>query len=195
MKRLGKFLNRIVEYFLNLPFKTYVTILLEGIGLFANLIAITSFFGAVNTPKESPNFYINNQEFLVWSLIAGTYTLGLLGARFKRRWRSKIHRAGIEEEYYNNLRVGAFLTGYWKETFFRSELHYQMFVRDFCLTLAATFPLSFLYIRALDAAYTKGMASPWVSVGETFWACVPITFGIMLSSSIFDKALALFAGD
>ena len=89
------FFVRIRESIRNTPFKTYVTVLLEGIGLFANLIAIVTFFGAVNTPKESSNFYINSQEFLVWSLIAAVYTLGLLSARFKRRWRRRVYEAGV----------------------------------------------------------------------------------------------------
>ena len=123
------------------------------------------------------------------------YTLGLLSARFKRRWRRKLTEAGVEEVYYERSRVSAFLDLSIKEAFFRGELHYFMFVRDFSFTLAVTFPLTLLYIRALDAAYTKGMASPWVSLGETTLACIPVTFGIMLSSSIFDKALSLYAGD
>lgn len=187
MKVAENIFSRIGNYFANISFKTYVTVLLEGIGLFANLIAIASFFGAINTPKESPNFYINNQEFLVWSLVAGIYTLGLLGARFKRRWRHKIYEAGIAETPFSDSQI--------RSAFFRGYLHWNMFVRDFCLTLVATFPLIYLYIRALDAAYTKGTASPWTSMGETFLASIPITFGIMISSSIFDKAMALVAGD
>ena len=195
MKRIGSFFNRIKYYFENLPFKTYVTIMLEGIGLFANLIAIVSFFGAVNTPKESPNFYINNQEFLVWSLVAGIYTLGLLAARFKRRWRRRIYGAGIEEDYFDVSFAEALLRLSFKKMFFRGELHYAMFKRDFSFTLAITFPLTYLYIRALDAAYTKGLASPWVSLSETAGMCLPVTLGIMLASSVFDKALSLYAGD
>ena len=163
MQQTGSFLDRVKGYFVKLPFKTYVTILLEGIGLFANLIAIFSFFGAINTPKESPNFYINNQEFLAWSLVAAVYTLGLLSARFKRRWRRKIEEAGIEEEPFPSGIVDVDF----RSLFFRGYLHWYMFVRDFCFTLAVIFPLTFLYIRALDAAYTKGTASPWTSLGET----------------------------
>lgn len=187
MKQIKKFFSQIRDYFVNLPFKTYVTLLLEGMGLFANLIAIASFFGAVNTPKESSNFYINNQEFLVWSLIALFYTLGLLSARFKRRWRRKIEGAGIEDTPFDSSDFGY--------PFIRSALHWEILVRDFCFTLASTFPLIYLYIKALDAAYTKGTASPWVSLGETASFCIPITFGIMIASSIFDKALSLYAGD
>lgn len=177
--------DNIRNYIANIPFKTYVTVLLEGIGLFANIIAITAFFGATNTPEESPNFYINNQEFLVWSLIAGVYTLGLLSARFKRRWRRLMYEKGIEEDDND----------YGRHLPFRSVYHSYMFKREFSFTLAITFPLTLLYIRALDAAYTEGMASPWVSLGETVGACCFVTIGIMISSSIFDKALSLYAGD
>jgi hypothetical protein len=183
MSRLSDAYNNFKTWFANIPFKTYVTVMLEGIGLFANLIAITAFFGANNTPKESENFYINNQEFLVWSLIAGVYTLGLLSARFKRRWRRMMEEKGVEEDYESR----------W--VFFRGYYHWYMFVREFNFTLAIIFPLSFLYIRALDVAYTDGAASPWITLGETVLACVPITFGIMISSYIFDKALSLYAGD
>lgn len=188
MKRI---FQRIGEFFANIPFKTYVTILLEGIGLFANIIAIVTFFGAQNTPQESPNFYINSQEFFVWSLIAAVYTLGLLSARFKRRWRSRIAQTGYEEEYYNPSPYTASL----KEMLFRSELHYQMFIRDLSFTLAITLPLTLLYVRAMHAALSQGTASPWISLGITVFVWFPVAILIMISSSIFDKALSLYAGD
>jgi hypothetical protein len=189
---MKRFFQRIRDFFSNIPFKTYVTILLEGIGLFANIIAIVTFFGTQNTPQESPNFYINNQEFFVWSLIAVIYTLGLISARFKRRWRRKLAEAGYEEEYYDNSNP---YTKTFKQTFFRSPFHYHLFVRDFSFTLAIIFPLTLLYVRAMQAAATEGTASPWVSLGITVFICVPATLGVMISSSIFDKALSLYAGD
>jgi hypothetical protein len=188
---MKRFFHRIGEFFANIPFKTYVTMLLEGIGLFANILAIITFFGAQNTPQESPNFYINSQEFFVWSLIAAVYTLGLLSARFKRRWRRRIAQAGYEEEYYSPTPYDESF----KKTFFRSELHYQMFLRDFSFTLAITFPLTLLYVRAMQAALSQGTASPWISLGITVLAWFPIAFLILIASSIFDKALSLYAGD
>jgi hypothetical protein len=178
MKKIQGFFKKIKEGIKNLPFKTYVTIFLEGMGLIANTIAIITFFGANNTPKDSPNFYINNQEFFVWSLIAAVYTLGLISARFKRRWRRLMEEQGIEEDYKSNWLL------------FRGYRHWNMFVREFCFTLAVTFPLTLLYVRAIDAAYTAGLSSPWKSLGETVLASIPVTFGIMLSSSVFDKALS-----
>ena len=183
MKKIQNFFKKIKESIKNLPFKTYVTVFLEGMGLIANTIAIITFFWANNTPKDSPNFYVNNQEFFVWSLIAAVYTLGLISARFKRRWRRLMEEQGIEEDYKSNWLL------------FRGYRHWDMFVREFCFTLAVVFPLTLLYVRAIDAAYTAGQASPWKSLGETVLAAIPVTFGIMLSSSIFDKALSLYAGD
>lgn len=185
MKPINNFFRRIGKSIKNTPFKTYITVFLEGIGLFANTIAIVAFFGAQNTPEVSPNFYINNQEFFVWSLIAAVYTLGLISARFKRRWRRKLAEAGIEEEMYPSFRSG----------FFRSRLHKQMFQRDFSFTLAVIFPLTLLYVRAMQAAATEGSASPWGSLGITVLVCIPTTFGVMLSSSVFDKALSLYSGE
>ena len=190
MKSKKNVFHRIGFFFKNISFKAYVTVLLEGLGLFANTIAIVTFFGAQNTPQESSNFYINSQEFFVWSLIAAVYTLGLLSARFKRRWRDKLANLGIEEEYYESSYNSSF-----KEDLFRSELHFQMFVRDFSFTLAITFPLILLYVRAIQAAATKGVDSPWTSLGTTVLACIPVTLATMLSSSIFDKALSLYSGD
>jgi hypothetical protein len=54
MRRIRNFCDALGEYFRNISFKTYVTVLLEGIGLFANVIAIATFFGAQNRnePKK-----------------------------------------------------------------------------------------------------------------------------------------------
>lgn len=190
MARVRIFFVRVKRGVSDIPFKTYVTVLLEGIGLLANLIALATFFGAVNTPKASPNFYINNQEFLVWSLVAGVYTLGLLSARFKRRWRRRMAEAGIEEDYFTNPSEGPI------ETLFRSELHWHMFVRDFAFTLAIVFPLTLLYMRAWQSAQDFNVfASPWYSLSCSTVVCIPATLAVMLASSIFDKALSLYVGD
>lgn len=185
MTRIKNLFKQIKEYIQNLPFKTYVTVFLEGIGLFANTIAIIAFFGANNTPKDSPNFYINNQEFLVWSLIAGVYTLGLSSAGIKRRWRRLQKERGVVEDHYRSYNT----------SIFRSDYHRDMFVREFCFTLVIVFPLTYLYNRAMMAATSEGTSSPWFSFGGALFILIPVTFAIMLASSIFDKALSLYAGD
>jgi hypothetical protein len=126
---------------------------------------------------------------LVWSLVALIYTMGLISARFKRRWRNKLIQMGADddENTFDSEDPRSFL--------FRSDLHWHMFVRDFCFTLVVSFPLAYLYIRSLDAVYTKGTGSAWTTLGETAVWLIPITLGTMLASSIFDKALSLYVGD
>lgn len=192
MLRVRVITVRVRDYFSNIPFRTYVTVLLEGIGLLANTIAILTFFGAINTPKESPNFYVNNQEFLVWSLVAGVYTLGLLSARFKRRWRRRMAESGFNEKSYDSgIEYSALIY-----QFFRSDLHLEMFKRDFAFTLAVTFPLTLLYMRAWQSAQDFNVfASPWYSLSCSAFVCIPVALTVMFASSIFDKALSLYIGD
>jgi len=161
-------------------------------GLLANTIAILTFFGAINTPKESPNFNINNQEFLVWSLVAAVYTLGLLSARFKRRWRRRMAKAGITEEHSEGVNPYSPII----YQLFRSDFHWEMFKRDFAFTLAITFPLTLLYMRAWQSAQDFNVfASPWYSLSCSTFVCIPVALVVMLASSIFDKALSLYVGD
>ena len=171
--------NRISE----IPLKTIVTVILEGLGFLANIIAVGTFLGAINTPVESPNFYINSQEFFVWSLIAMTYIFGLISARIKRRWRRIRFAMGDEDDVVEG----------WD--FFRGWFHWEMFKREFSFTIASTFILTFLYVRAMQAAVSEGKASPWLAFGTTILVWIPATFGVMLMSSILDKALSLYEGD
>ena len=186
MNRIRLFFSSIGDFFSRIPLKSYVTFILEALGLVANLIAVGTFLGAINTPKESPNFYINSQEFFVWSLIAMIYVFGLTSARIKRRWRAKMLRRGYEVVEYD----------WGRDTLIaRSNLHWDMFQRDFSFTLAASFVLTFLYVRAMQAALTQGTASPWSAFGTTLLVWIPVTFGVMIMSSILDKALSLYEGD
>ena len=186
MNRVKLFFRSIGDYFGRIPLKSYISFILEVLGLFANIIAIGTFLGAINTPQESSNFYINSQEFFVWSLIAMIYVFGLISAKIKRRWRRKVLENGYVVKKYN---LGS-------ETIFaRSNLHWDMFQRDFSFTLAASFVLTFLYVRAMQAALSQGTASPWSAFGTTLLVWIPVTFGVMIMSSIIDKALSLYEGD
>lgn len=183
MNTIKGFLSRIRVTLSKLQPKTYVTVLLEAIGLFANLIAIVSFFGIVNTPESSPNFYINNQEFLAWSTIAVIYTLGLILAKMKRRWRNKTS----SNQYHDNL-FSKFIS-------YDSGFSWSLYKRNFSFTLVITFPITFLYIRAIQASTTHGTASPWTALGTTFLLSFPVTFAGMIISGFFDSALSLYEGD
>lgn len=176
MGKIRIFLNRIRVSISKIPLKTYITIMLEGIGLLANLIAIFSYFGALNTPQSSPNFYINNQEFFAWSTVAVTYTLGLILAKMKRRWRKK-----------NPLPSNDF--------FSKDNYSSEMFNRNFSFTLVIFFPIIFLYVRAISASVSSGTASPWGSLLITLLLCAPIALVGMVLSWIFDHALSLYEGD
>jgi hypothetical protein len=184
-KKIREFFRRVKEYISKVSLKTYVTILLEGIGLLANIIAILSYFGAINTPETSPNFYINNQEFFAWSTIAVTYTLGIILARMKRRWRRMFP---MNQDSGNN---------FFEMLLFdrKDDYDWMMFKRNFSFTLVISFPIIFLYVRAIQASASSGTTSPWVSLFTTILICVPCTLLGMIVSAIFDNALSLYEGD
>ena len=185
MKKIKEFFGKIREAISKIPLKSYVTFLLEGIGLLANLIALISYFGASNTPESSPNFYINNQEFFAWSTIAVVYTLGIILARMKRRWRRMFP---MKEDSGNNF--FEMLLIHRKE-----DYDWMMFKRNFSFTLIIGFPIIFLYVRAIQTSATSGTASPWSSLLTTVLLCVPYTLIGMIISAIFDNALSLYEGD
>lgn len=185
MQIVRGFLRRIRDGIGSIPLKSYVIFLLEGIGIIANLIAIVSYFGASNTSDTSPNFYINNQEFFAWSTVAVIYTLGLILARMKRRWRRLYgHRnenGNIVYQFFTRARV--------------ENADWLMYKRNFSFTLLIGFPLVFLYVRAIQTSINAGNVSPWNSLLITVLICVPVTLGGMVIASIFDNALSLYEGD
>lgn len=179
--QIDRLIDRIYSYFISLPLKSYILFVLEMIGLFANLIAIISFIGAKNTSTTSPNFYINNQEFIVYSLIAIIYTFGLFSAKLKRRWRTiYIQKGNRDDSSYS---------------FFLSDFLKTMFLREFSFTLVVTFPFTFIYIRAMHVANTSGASSPWFSLTITVLCCWLITFIVMIVSYFIDNALSLYSGE
>ncbi len=186
MKRIKEFFKKVRDALKNIPLKSYVIFLLEGIGLAANLIAIISYFGANNTPETSPNFYINNQEFFAWSTVAVVYTLGIILARMKRRWR----RIYGHMEDNGSIFYQFFVSDH---SVYHSD--WLMYKRNFSFTLVIGFPIIFLYVRAIQTSLSSGFASPWSSLLTTTLICVPITFAAMIVSSIFNNALSLYEGD
>jgi len=186
MKKIKEYFKKIRDAIRKISLKSYVIFLLEGIGLVANLIAIISYFGASNTPETSPNFYINNQEFFAWSTVAVIYTLGIILARMKRRWR----RIYGHVEDNGSIFYQLFISNHDVD-----HSDWLMYKRNFSFTLVIGFPIIFLYVRAIQTSLTSGNASPWSSLLTTTLICVPITFAAMIVSSIFDNALSLYEGD
>lgn len=80
-------LSRLVSYPRSLTLQQYINGLLSIIGLAANLIALFSFFGAIQTSPTGSNFYVNSREYLAWFLVAFLYTFGMINAWIRRRWR------------------------------------------------------------------------------------------------------------
>lgn len=186
MSRIKNFSMQVREAISKIPLKAYVTFLLESIGLLANIIAITSYFGASNTPVESPYFYTNNQEFFAWSTIAVVYTLGIILARMKRRWR----------RIFPGKREGGRF--FFDMLFFHKHDDYDwlMFKRNFAFTLVISLPITFLYVRAIQTSMSlSGFVSPWSSLFTTVLISVPITLAGIIVSAIFDNALSLYEGD
>lgn len=154
------------------------------IGLIVDVITLFSFIGLVNTPKESPLFYINSQEFLVWSLIAVMYALGYFNAKVADRWSAMSRE--IE-----SIELMDYLQAYFSKADQRkSRLQGKLFGRRYALALLTSFPFDYLYIRAATASISNGKALPWIA----FMIAVPIsfiiTFIIMFLGWLFYSAMS-----
>jgi hypothetical protein len=154
------------------------------IGLIVDVIALFSFIGLVNTPKDSPLFYINSQEFLVWSLIAVIYALGYFNAKVADRW-SQMSREIESIELMDSLQ--AYFS---KADQRKSRLKEKLFGRRYALALLTSFPFDYLYIRAATASFSGGKALPWTA----FVIAVPIsfiiTFIVMFIGWLFYSAMS-----
>lgn len=150
------------------------------IGLIVDVITLLSFIRVISIPPDSANFYINSQEFLVWSLIAAVYGLGFVNAKIIRRWR-KLYK----ERKQSN--TGRFFT--------RFDLDAQMFNRHLALSIITTFPLTFLFIHAAMVAGTNGAASPWAALFLAAFLEFFVALGMLVVAYGFDMALSLYSGE
>lgn len=154
------------------------------IGLIVDAIALLSFIGLVNTPKDSPLFYINSQEFLVWSLIALMYALGFFNAKVADRW------AEMSKEIENielTPRLQVLLSNAYER---KQNLQLKLFGRRYALALLTSFPFDYLYIRAATAALSDGNALPWIAFLVTIPLSFIIAFVIMFVGSLFYFAMS-----
>ena len=150
------------------------------VGLFVDVITLISFFGVVHTPPTSSNYYANNQEYLVWSLIALIYSIGFIHALILRRWRKLYREHSIN--YHQS---------------FKSISHYQeeISMRELAALLIISFPFTYLYIRAAMAAASPDSSSPWAALLLTSIACWIVGLGLFFVGRGFDKAFSLFSGE
>lgn len=161
------------------------------IGLAADLISLGLFFGFLHTPVEGSNFYVNSREFLAWVLMAIIYSVGLVNAWVRRRWRRIYGTRGADHSVVN-----LFL---FFEPFKDDEAQRRLrnFKRDFSYAYVVMFPITFLYARAVAASRdaTGITASPWGDVVLTAFITLPVAIGTMIATSMFDFTMSLFKGD
>ncbi|MBT3323494.1 MAG: hypothetical protein HN392_14505 [Anaerolineae bacterium] len=160
--------------------KRWIELIAMLIGLFVDVVALLSFISFVNTPKESPLFYVSSQEFLVWSLIAVLYSLGYFNAKISKRWED------LNKEV-KHIEINDFSWMFNKK---RDFLKAQWFQRRYSLALITSFPFDYLYFRAASASFSQGEASPWIAFILAFVLSPLIAVFVLLLGDIFRAALS-----
>lgn len=186
-------LERVANYLRNVPLQKYVAGTVSLIGLLASLIQLYTFFGAIHTPETGSNFYVNNREFLAWTLIVWVYLFGLGNALLRRRWR----------RLYGDLRADNSISNffYWLLSFTEgseeNRVRGKNFKRDFSIVYAPNFIFVFLYSRAVTATQdVVGVTmSPWGDMWAALGLAFLITIPLMMITSMFDFTLSVIWGD
>lgn len=179
------FKERIKALFSKTTVKQWVDFIAMFLGLLVDVIALLSYIGFVNTPSDSPLFYINNQEFLVWSLIAVMYGLGFFNAKISERWKEidtelDVITEAIETDIFSPLKLQ-------DKKYFLSQ---KLFSRRYALALITSFPLTYLYIRAVSASLSKGTASPWIAFSLTMVLSGLVALFVLFLGYLFREALS-----
>lgn len=183
-KPKNRFISRIKDMLGKIPVKRWIEFVAWLIGFTVDVIALFSFIGLVNTPKESPLFYVNSQDFLVWSLIAVMYSLGFFNAKIADKW-SQMSREVESIDLMDPLR--AYFS---KADQRKSRLQGKLFGRRYALALLSSFPFNYLYIRAASASFSDGQATPWFAFGITVVLSFFIGFIVMYLGSLFYSAMS-----
>jgi hypothetical protein len=188
-------LDKLIAKLQKVPPQKYVNVIIVGIGLTADLISLGLFFGAINTPVTGSNFYVNSREFLAWVLFAIIYSVGLLNAYLRRRWRKLYGDIRADHSIFNLFaKIDTTTYGPDKE---QAHIKFRNFQRDFSSLYVVMFPVTFLYSRAITATQhaTGVTSSPWGDISLSAFFAFPITVTMMVISSMFDFALSIFVGD
>lgn len=174
----------------------YVNLMLVLIGFSADLIALSTFVGLLHTPVTGSNFYVNSREFLAWVLIAVVYSVGIINAWIRRRWRRLYGTSRADHSILNGLWWFEDLASYGmeKET---AKIKGKNFKRDFSILYMFMFLFTFLFGRAITATENAiGITpSPWGDLFVTAIITIFVTFGMMVITSMFDYAMSIFIGD
>jgi hypothetical protein len=163
------------------------------IGLTADLIALGTYFGAIHTSPTGSNFYVNGREFLAWVLVAILYSIGLINAYVRRRWRRKYGDRIGDHSVLNLVYLFTVEPFRDKESIIRS----RNFKRDFSFIYVVMFPITFLFSRAISATNnaTGLTSSPWGDVGLSAIINVFVALVMMIITSMFDFSMSMFLGD
>ncbi len=190
-------MSRLIQFLKRTPAQNYINAIIVSIGLLADIISLGLFFGAIHTPETGSNFYVNSQEFLAWVLIALIYSIGLINAFIRRRWRKLFGIKTADHSVKNMLWISDLLLTLAGAKDEHSEVRARNFKRDFSIMYVIMFPITFLYARAISATVsaTTITSSPWGDVVSAAFITIPTAIGMMVITSMFDFALSMFAGD
>lgn len=191
-------LNRFVAYLKSIHPQKYINAIIVIIGLVADVISLALFFEAIQTSPTQSNFYINSREFLAWALVAIIYSLGLVNAWIRRRWKEKFGNEMGSNSVFNFFAVISLGTS--SPIFSDYEKHkinWNNFKRDFSFLFVVLFPIVFLFSRALTATEdaTGITGSPWGDLLVSFLNTIWVTLLMMVVTSMFDFAMSMFVGD
>ena len=184
------FFQRIVAFFRGIPTQKYINTVIVVIGLAADVISLALFFGAINSPPNGSNFYINSREYLAWVLVASVYSIGLINAWIRRRWRIK-----FGNDYGHSISNIVFFLGLSSDP--KDSMKLQNFKRDYSVLFVLLFPFVFLFSRAITATEnnTGITGSPWGDLAATVLTTSIVTPVMMLVTSMFDFTMSMFVGE
>lgn len=190
-------ISGVQNYFRSLTLQQYVNVLLTGIGLSADLIALITFFGAIQTSPDGSNFYVNSREFLAWVLVAMIYSFGMFNAWVRRRWRKKYGTASIDNSILNMFSVMALSDKIRYQYELEHATRWRNFQRDFSFVYLILYIPLFFYTRAVTATQTATgiTGSPWGDLVTVAFIGIPVAIAMMAITSMFDFAMSMFVGD
>ncbi|WP_420641404.1 hypothetical protein [Candidatus Leptofilum sp.] len=189
-------LKRFIAYLKSIHIQKYINAIIIFIGLAADIISLALFFGAIQSPPTQSNFYVNNREFLAWVLVAIIYSLGLINAWVRRRWKEKFGNEKGDNSIFNFFAILE-LSNSHSSNYEKHKIKWKNFQRDFSFLFIILFPIVFLFSRALTATETTTSitGSPWGDLQIALFHTTWVSILMMVVTSMFDFAMSMFVGD
>lgn len=129
-------------------------------------------------------------------MIAWVYSFGLFNAYIRRRWQRLFGNPKGDHSILNAL-WWLETVGYNKEKQAINLTKQRNFQRDFSFVYVVMFIFTHLFSRAVSATNNAAgvTPSPWVDLVRAAFITLPVTFGMMVITSMFDFAMSVFVGD